>query len=276
MVIHAAGVAGGGLIDSLSEADQLGNLRPKMFGVQNVERELTNDPVDLIVYFSSVTALSGASGMVDYCAANAFMDAMAASGQYGQRPRRLSVNWDRWQGVGLAVAVEEAHLRLTGSPPTGGLELSDALHAFDCALAAGESRLVVSARTAPAVSKARLFRHFRHSNHGRTSPRDPTTVVTRLYAEILGLSEVTGDTDFAEAGGDSLAALHLASSLTDALGVEVYPATVLQYSTVSGLASYLRGESRKEAVPRSTRGRRRREVLTQRGTPMATEDREQD
>jgi acyl carrier protein len=55
-----------------------------------------------VVLCSSITAVAGGFGQVDYCAANNFLDAHARSG-HGWRAPVLSQNWGGWAEVGMAV-----------------------------------------------------------------------------------------------------------------------------------------------------------------------------
>jgi polyketide synthase PksJ len=123
-VLHAAGVAGGGLIQ-LKEPEQASRvLGPKVRGTLILEQLLrSRPPLDFFVVFSSITAVAGGVGQVDYCAANAFCDAFMTS--LARDPQRdlerrgtyyLSVGWDRWQQVGMAVRSD-----LPGLTPPPGL-----------------------------------------------------------------------------------------------------------------------------------------------------------
>ncbi|MEV4112089.1 SDR family NAD(P)-dependent oxidoreductase [Nonomuraea sp. NPDC049695] len=97
-VFHAAGIAGGGLavMRPLDRAEAV--LRPKVDGTLIIDRLLGKE-IDLLVLFSSIVAVSGDYGMVDYCAANAFLDAFAQSRTSGYRA--VAVNWCGWSEVGM-------------------------------------------------------------------------------------------------------------------------------------------------------------------------------
>ncbi len=111
--IHAAGVAGGGLMQwrSLAEAEAV--LAPKVVGTLLLEELLAEDAPDFLILCSSLNALVGGLGQVDYTAANAFLDAFAQS-RTGTLPV-LSINWDAWRGVGMAAVRSE----VKGAEATG-------------------------------------------------------------------------------------------------------------------------------------------------------------
>jgi acyl transferase domain-containing protein len=109
-VIHAAGIAGGGLIQLKTPAMAERVLAPKILGVQALEAALDGTKLDFLVLCSSTIAITGGVGQVDYCAANAFLDAYAhASRERGNAT--IAINWDAWQEVGMAVSAAAQGLR---------------------------------------------------------------------------------------------------------------------------------------------------------------------
>ena len=68
---------------------------------------------------SSLAAVRGGLGQVDYCGANAYLDAWArGGGGAGGARRRVSINWGAWAEVGMAVNYESSlkgRLRGAGS-----------------------------------------------------------------------------------------------------------------------------------------------------------------
>ena len=101
-ILHAAGVPGGGMIQVKDPSAANAVMAPKLYGTVNLERVFGDLPLDVVVLCSSITALIGGLGQVDYCAANAFLDAWAHL-PHGQWRRTLSVNWGGWLEVGMAV-----------------------------------------------------------------------------------------------------------------------------------------------------------------------------
>ncbi|WP_369174941.1 ketoreductase domain-containing protein [Streptomyces sp. R28] len=76
-VFHAAGVAGGGLIQLKDMSDASEVMRPKVHGTLVLEEALSGQELDFFVLFGSNGANIGSAGQVDYCAANCFLDAFA-------------------------------------------------------------------------------------------------------------------------------------------------------------------------------------------------------
>ncbi len=102
-VIHAAGVPGGGLIQQKNITDTALVLAPKVQGALVLDRVLAGQPLDWLLLCSSLTAVAGGLGQVDYCAANAFLDAFARYRAGRDGSTTISINWDTWRDAGMAL-----------------------------------------------------------------------------------------------------------------------------------------------------------------------------
>lgn len=109
-VIHAAGVAGGGIIQIKTPAMAAAVLAPKVAGTRVLDHLLQDTPVDFFVLCSSRSSILGGFGNVDYCAANAYLDAFAQYKRVSNGGSTVSINWDAWQSVGM-LAKTAARLR---------------------------------------------------------------------------------------------------------------------------------------------------------------------
>jgi acyl transferase domain-containing protein len=117
-IVHSAGVPGSGMIEVKSPAAAATVLRPKVTGTLALQAVFGDLPVDFVVLCSSITAVAGGMGQVDYCAANAFQDAYARS-RHGWDATVISVNWGRWEEVGMAAEMSAratAQLRPAAAP----------------------------------------------------------------------------------------------------------------------------------------------------------------
>ena len=108
-VIHAAGVVDDDLIPLKDPEAARRVLAPKVEGTLVLDEVLYNEPKgatpDFFILFSSVSALVGLPGQVDYTAANAFMDAFAQRKRTVDGVPALSINWSAWQEVGMAADI---------------------------------------------------------------------------------------------------------------------------------------------------------------------------
>lgn len=84
---------------------------PKVMGTTVLADALADEPLDIIVLFSSTSTDTAPAGQVDYVAANAFLNAFAESQTYSKdiTPRIAAVHWGIWKDVGMAArSIEQA------------------------------------------------------------------------------------------------------------------------------------------------------------------------
>ena len=103
-LVHAAGLPGGGMAEVKDRAAAEAVLAPKVAGTLALAQVFGDLPMDFVALCSSVTAVSGDFGQVDYCAANNVLDAYARS-PHGWVARVVAHDWGGWSEVGMAVEV---------------------------------------------------------------------------------------------------------------------------------------------------------------------------
>jgi acyl transferase domain-containing protein/thioesterase domain-containing protein len=96
-IFHAAGVLDDGPLATKTAEDTRRLMSPKVAGGAVLNALLPPGSVDLFAVFSSTSVSVGTPGQVDYIAANAFLDALAAS-----RPDGLAIDWGVWGDSGMA------------------------------------------------------------------------------------------------------------------------------------------------------------------------------
>jgi acyl carrier protein len=75
------------------------------------------------------------------------------------------------------------------------------------------------------------------ANDTRVGAAELPGVVSAIYREVLCDESLDADSDFFEAGGDSLAAFQISARLGDVVGAEIPVALVFAYPTPTELAS---------------------------------------
>ncbi len=100
-VIHAAGVLDDGVLTQQDWARFKTVLGPKLQGGLNLAALTAQHELDFFVLFSAGAAWLGAPGQANYAAANAALDALAATLRASGRPA-TSIAWGRWAGAGMA------------------------------------------------------------------------------------------------------------------------------------------------------------------------------
>lgn len=262
-IIHAAGVAGGGLIERLTTEALEAELAPKALGALVLEEIARSSGADFVLLCSSVTALSGGLGRAGYAAANAFLDAFAQASTRKAGPYTVSVNLDRWRKVGMAARAEARLLSLgiddvilDGMTPAQGQEV------FHRVL--GQSALpqvIVSVRPLRDLPKddegAILARRLGVGEAVTGSPgNEPrrgaeakgaasreslsleavTAQMTAIWARAFGLDSMDPQKDFFALGGESLLALQILNRVRDTFGVELSLRAFFERPTVAALA----------------------------------------
>lgn len=123
-VIHSAGVPDGGVIQLRNRSDLQNILDPKVNGTLVLDALLRESGLEFFILFSSTVSIMGPVGQVGYAAANSFLDAFAhyntSNGTY-----TVSINWDAWKEVGMAV---NAVKQMTGGRETPVYQKKDVAH----------------------------------------------------------------------------------------------------------------------------------------------------
>ncbi|HKV40781.1 MAG TPA: type I polyketide synthase, partial [Blastocatellia bacterium] len=117
-VIHSAGVPAGGVIQLKTPEMTAGTFAPKVDGTYVLDDLLNQEHLDFFVLCSSLAAELGGSGQVDYCAANVFQDAYAQHAARRNGTKVVSIGWDKWEEVGMAVKARQSWPR--GAVPGAG------------------------------------------------------------------------------------------------------------------------------------------------------------
>src|SRR5215210_1144304 len=110
--IHAAGVPGGGLLRFKTIDDAHRVMAPKVEGARQLLALAERLAPGFVLFCSSIAAVSGGFGQVDYCAANNYLDAIARLTSRTGRTRVVSVSWDLWSEVGMGVETAAARARI--------------------------------------------------------------------------------------------------------------------------------------------------------------------
>jgi phthiocerol/phenolphthiocerol synthesis type-I polyketide synthase E len=136
-VIHSAGVAGGGMIQLKTPEMAASVLAPKVRGTRVLAEIFEDYKLDFFVLCSSRSSILGGFGQVDYCAANAFLDAFAHYQNASNKCFTVSINWAGWQEVGMRVNTlaqlgvkthQHPTTMLTSGPTSGSTSVKDIGH----------------------------------------------------------------------------------------------------------------------------------------------------
>jgi phthiocerol/phenolphthiocerol synthesis type-I polyketide synthase E len=258
-VVHAAGVPGSTPIGikTLEQLDQV--LRPKILGLANLEQLFAKRDLDFLLTFSSISALQGRAGQVDYIGANAYLDSCALQPRDTTRWPMITINWDTWREIGMAVngAAVSARRDTGAKAPINGLSTAEGIQAFFDSLAIGIPQIVVMKRPSAAVGRRQADREADKKSirsepaaaQPKTHPRPalPTpyvapeteleSVVSEMWVDVLKTKPIGINDNFFELGGHSLLALQLLPRIRDRFQITLEPRELFTEPTVAGVVA---------------------------------------
>ncbi|MEM1254708.1 MAG: SDR family NAD(P)-dependent oxidoreductase [Cyanobacteria bacterium P01_H01_bin.21] len=267
-LIHAAGVPGGEIMSQRTEAAAAAVMAPKVQGTLNLEQVLADQPLDFVVLCSSLTAVTGGIGQIDYCAANAFLDAYARSRDRAAT-RYLSINWDSLQEVGMAAtALDHLRQQLANKPTSQWLldrmqtELSQGILPDDSGevlarlLSQPEPQVIVSTRNLDARLAAWDQQHLQAQSGmsaaataamDRLSPQDLSedqveATIIEIFQTLLGVDSVGVNDNFFDLGGDSLIGTQLIFHVKQTFDINLPIVTLFNTPTIAHLAELIKAQ----------------------------------
>lgn len=225
-------------------------MAPKVSALQVLHNAFQHDPPQAFILFSSLSSIvpSLAAGILDYAAANRFLDIFASYQHVLGHTYYRSIQWPRWEGLGLARNVGSADAQMVRAMSASAclnvlhavLTAGDALPPSLCVVAGNDTVLETShphAATRPV------------SDH--TKVNSLTQYDTKLESLLCGLrtlvakelempeSKLDVNTSFQALGIDSIVLMGLIVSIEKWLGIVVEPQELINRNSISGVAHYL-------------------------------------
>jgi len=258
-LIHAATIPDGALIAVRAKEMSENMFKAKLYGTILLDEVLASEGLDFTYYFSTLSAVLGGFGQVGYAGANAFLDAYAYY-QVQQGKKALSINWDRWKGVGIARIGEEKHRELANSEMEGGMHVQQAIQCFE--------RIIAEPTMIPqiAVSQTDLVEGFKQSfamqefiidesglgeeieaedriqrpdlsSDYEKPQNEMEEQVAALWIAFFGIREIGVNDNFFELGGDSLKGMILLKRMKGVINVELRIKDLFANPTIRGIVN---------------------------------------
>jgi acyl transferase domain-containing protein/acyl carrier protein len=272
-VIHAAGVAvSGGVIPLKTAAMAADVLAPKVNGTVVLHNVLRDVKPDFLLLCSSIASILPPPGQIDYCAANAFLDAFAHCHNSNNGTHVVSINWDTWREVGMAVdiPVPLGLKKIREENLKKGILSKEGVDAFNRVLSTLLPQAVVSTRDL----RARFAQSVQFESRSDTEPPSEATfaepasrhsrpnlsntfvapetamqqAIAETWQELLGIDQVGIYDNFFDLGGHSLLATQVMAQLEKKLGLHINR-TELMFQTLGQLAAAC--EERMDQLQRS-------------------------
>jgi polyketide synthase 12 len=242
-------------------------MRPKADAAWHLHELTAGADLSAFVLFSSVASLMGSPGQANYAAANATLDALAASRRAAGLPA-TSLAWGLWsEAAGMAAQLGEAELarleRMGMSALTAetGLALFDQALDVDAAVVAPvlleTAALRAQARSGllPPLLRGLVRTPARVADPGAAAlaqrlagapeaerERIVLELVQAQVAGVLGHASATSvdpERAFKDLGFDSLSAVELRNRLSQVTGVRLAATVVFDHPSPAAVARYL-------------------------------------
>jgi acyl transferase domain-containing protein/acyl carrier protein len=272
-VVHAAGISGLDMIDTLDRGKVLSVLHAKLVGGWLLHQFTEALSLDFFVTFSSIASVWGSKGQYHYAAANAFLDALAHYRRHQGLPA-TSINWGPWDKGGM---VDETGRELLKRIGIGLLSPDECITAFKHLLTATRPQVVYAdvdwntfkplyasgtnstffseiltttddsathtteaALPVPPENNELIGKLLQMNTTQRK--RHLTTLVLDQLRTVLKLPQqeaLSSEQGFFELGMDSLMALDLQKSLVNALGIDMPASIMFDTATPANLIEHI-------------------------------------
>ncbi|MDZ8091997.1 MAG: beta-ketoacyl synthase N-terminal-like domain-containing protein [Nostoc sp. DedQUE05] len=272
-VIHAAGIAGGGIVQLKTQDLANSVLAPKVKGTLVLEEifNLKNINLDFLVLCSSQSSILSEFGQVDYCAANAFLDIYADYCTAKSDRFTVAINWGTWQEVGMAVetALPEQLKHQREEDLKKGILSQEGAEAFNRILLSSLHHVVVSPQDFQTViEQDNSFNYLEQelaflsdaskTNLSQLSHPRPSLVnayvapgneieqtLADIWQQFLGIDRVGIHDNFFELAGDSIIAIQIVAKANQ-LGLKLTSQQMFLHQTIAELATAAGANANKE------------------------------
>lgn len=264
-VFHTAGVADyEGFIQKRTKEMTESILAAKVKGSLAIAKVLHGVKLDLFILFSSLASVLSQSqfGQVSYVAANKFLDVFSyAQTKIMPNTFTVSINWDAWAEVGMAVEAIERSKKIKSyslnSEFNNGILPSEGIKVIDCILGSSSSSLqqvIVSTQDFTCLRSQTLEsfldkndivkpkNKYLRPNLGTTyiAPKNQQEkTLVDIFESILGCTQIGINDDFFELGGDSLTATMLTAKINQAFTVNINISDMFNLTTVAQISEYI-------------------------------------
>lgn len=249
-IIHAAGVPGFGLIQKKNSEDIDKVLRPKILGTYVLSQLFKTKPLDFVMFFSSLTALTGSIGQLDYAAANASLDAFPYAHCFHDKTQVTTINWNGWLEAGMfaeALKVSENLGRdLKGFNKNNTLVAEEGMLCLAFSIEKKLKNLIISRFKLDVLIqdklKNKLSSVISHPAIRKGNTENKETLeekIVSIFKRVLGVEKINLEDDFFYLGGDSLSALNLIDILEKQCGARLSLNQLYDMTTPLQLAKFI-------------------------------------
>ena len=247
-VLHLAGIVDDHLLRDLTPDSVARVFAAKAGGALNLHRATADCPLDHFVLFSSISSTFGNQGQINYGAANAFLDGLAASRRRQGRPA-LSYNLAAVAEAGIA-SRDLQILRLmkaTGLPPVSCVFAATNLD-YAMRVMSDHDHLITACFERPSwrvdvpdyMRSGRLTTNqdaFEVDMGGQHTVETVTAQITAKVAELCGDDEIDAEQPLASFGFSSLSIAELGAFIQRRFNYRVSAMDLMTTTTALSLAT---------------------------------------
>ncbi|MEW6734362.1 MAG: amino acid adenylation domain-containing protein [Acidobacteriota bacterium] len=253
-VIHAAGITNDGIIELKQAAEADAVLSPKVKGTMVLYSLFKERSLDFFMLCSSLRSVVGGIGLVDYCAANAFLDLFAQANNSRKGCYTVSVNWDGWAGIGMSVNralpptdinLSQENLGIAMLPQEGVAIFNRILTSLLPQIIVSTTDLATKVELVNSIERVKtLNRVATYTTHSRPALHNTyiapnnnvEQALAEIWREILGVEQIGVEDNFFDLGGDSVISLRIAAKANER-GLRVSPKDIFEHQTIAELAT---------------------------------------
>ncbi|MFH6942771.1 SDR family NAD(P)-dependent oxidoreductase [Flavobacterium sp. FlaQc-50] len=217
-------------------------LKAKIEGIKNIDRETKEDSLDFMVLFSSLAAIHGNIGQIDYAAANTFLDDYA---RYRENQRSKgnrygitkSINWPFWKNGGMQINAQTETFLLKkwgmqAMPNEEGIKALKQILNSDCVQASVIYK--VSSEKVPVKVE-------NTTNSYSISTKTLLEKLTQLAATLVKMNpqKIISHIELGDYGFDSILYTQFCNEINELFGLDITPTLFFNYPTLEELAAHL-------------------------------------
>ena len=228
----------------------------------------SHDPLDFVLYFSSLESFTKSAGQGNYAAGCTCSDAFAhewARHAVGKTKVKI-VNWGYWGQQGGARGVQGRQLKGLAEAGITSIEPAEAMRTLEGLLSGPSDQLVYLQTTRAVTSLEGIGELLDSAGPVHLRQRDPvsvaepsatelqdhvsTVLVTRLAAALkLAPGSIDVQRPFADYGVDSISGVRIIVALNEALGLQLPATSLFDFPSVKKLVAHIVAQHRQAVLP---------------------------
>lgn len=255
-VLHSAGIGAKSALQEKTASDIEPIVRTKINGLINLLKIGKLFSIEKLICCSSISSIIPSIGNMEYTAANLFLDEMAYR-QTSGIDRILTINLNQVSDTGMLLDFLD-QLTAKHGPSSNSIKSNDFPEIVTLLLQNTQrgnvilSRLDFSAELED--SKANMDRQKKDTKPASAikiieddhAPEE--SKIARLFAETLGIEQISVHDDFFKLGGNSILAIRVAHRLNDLLKKEIRIADIFKHKTSRNLGAALSNKEESENI----------------------------